>query len=500
VTDAWQQLAVLGTARGTVPPPAPHPLLEALFGALAWDDRESALLSAAALVAAARAAGATVLTGATTNVACEPDAAELPPSLASRRLRAMLGGEQPRCLREWLEVAAAAGRIVAPRDLPALLDRGSQQSELREAIGRVIGARGRWLARRDARWQWVAGEVEPGADAWETGSLAERRRWLVVTAARNPAGAATALMATWKDENGDSREALLAAVADRPHESLAEWLTTKVLVDRRAAIRDLARRALLRLPGSPFVSRAIERATPLVTVQGLLRKKLVVTMPAAFDPAWRADGIEEKPPEGQGPRAFWTRQLLALVPLDHWLAKFRIDAATFFAWNRDDESHEVLSLAVIDGQQLLPTPAGAVAFTKALLVGDRWPRLAPSRFDFVTAWLRELPADAAAAVFDELLDAPADDLATFVLLRSPRTPAMRDRTKLVHAIESALDRPQRSSPEAEQLAVAVPGELVDTTLARLVARPTLSSAAEAFVRTLEFRRACLTAFRDPTSP
>ena len=43
------------------------------------------------------------------------------------------------------------------------------------------------------------------------------------------------------------------------------------------------------------------RAEALLTFhRGFLSKKLEITLPAEFDAAWTADGLEEKPPAGVG--------------------------------------------------------------------------------------------------------------------------------------------------------------------------------------------------------
>ena len=69
--DAWRAIVRLGSARRPSPPAAPHPTLARAFASLDWSQGERALLDAAALVAAARAAGAEALQGAQRSQPCE---------------------------------------------------------------------------------------------------------------------------------------------------------------------------------------------------------------------------------------------------------------------------------------------------------------------------------------------------------------------------------------------------------------------------------------------
>jgi hypothetical protein len=85
---------------------------------------------------------------------------------------------------------------------------------------------------------------------------------------------------------------------------------------------------LATLPQTGLARRMRERAEAmLICPRSFLSKKLEVNLPAAFDEAWAADGIEAKPPAGQGEKAYWTQQILALVPLQHWVEKFALDPA-----------------------------------------------------------------------------------------------------------------------------------------------------------------------------
>jgi hypothetical protein len=498
--DAWRSLVMLGTDRAGTPVAPPHPLLARPFEGLDWNDKEGAFLAAASLWAVASAAGAAAADGATTPAPCPPESAPVAPPAAARALAAMLSGVERACLPEWLALAAERGLIAPARRLPALLDLGARETALREGVRAVVGARGRWLARREASWEWVAGDATPDDVAWETGTLPERVRWLKLRAAADPAAAGEALRAVWDAEDGDGREALIGALADRPCASLAAWLEERPLRDRRAAIRAAARALLAQLADAPFTARAIARATPLVGVEGLLKKRLVLRPPEAFDPAWRADGVEEKPPTGLGPRAYWARQLLAPVPLAHWERRFGVDAATLFAWNRDEDSRRDLAAAFVAGESLRPTAAAAVAFAKSFLVPDGWPLLVGEREEFAAAWFPRLPAAAATAAAAALVAAsPADELIPQLLLRRA-LPSLPDPRVLRAPVAAVLDRPHAVASTGESLAAALPFSALPDLLALFASRAALASSVEAFVRTAEFRRSLRAAFAAPEAP
>jgi hypothetical protein len=501
--DPWQALLLLGTARAAAPlPPPPHPLLASTWQQLASAPRELAVLHAAALLAAARGAGALPMRTPELAPACPPDPAPVWPAPAAERVRRMLAGEQAACLREGLQLAAAHGLRSTARDLPALLDRGRTEVALRQAIGAVLGERGRWLARSEPHWQWALGTAMALPDSvWHEGAIHERQAWLRQRHDSDPAAAAAALAATWADEAGEARELLLAAIVQPPHPAAAAWLERCALRDRRGAVRALARSALLRLPDTPLRARAVARATPLLRVEGRgAQRRVVLTLPAAFEPDWQADGIDEKPPKGTGPRAHWARQLLAMVPLQHWLDTFGCDGEQWFQWNRDDDSRDVLRLCAVDAIVLGASPALAVAFTRALLLGDQWPVPAGDRRTFVREWLAALPGQAAAAVLAELAGRfPGDELFGELLLSQGAVDA-GDPAAIADGLLQWLQRGRLTREQAAQLGAATPRAAIPRLLQTIAAMPDLPGVVEVFANTLDFRQTLLTAFAGPTKP
>lgn len=495
--DPWTSLLLLGTARANAAPPPPHPALAAAWHRLPWTQRETAVLHGTALVAAARLAGAMPRPGAESPAPCPEDATQCCAPAAAELLRRLLAGEHAACLREWLQLAATQGCRAAHRDLPALLVLGAQRHDLRAAIGAVLGERGRWLARQHEPFAWALGSSRNLPDeVWQTGAPAERVAWLRACHERDPAAALAALAATWSHETGEQREQLLPAITTTPHAGAAEWLEQIALRDRRGAVRQLAQRALLRLPQSALAMRARQRVASLLRLEGLLQKRLVVTLPAAFDPAWQADGVDEKPPGGIGPRAHWARQLLGMVPLSHLLATFKAKPEQLFAWNRDEDSRDVLRLAFVDAARFDTEPAIAVAFVRNQLLGDRWPVAAGPRLPWAREWLAQLPPAAASAAIATIAEhLLGDELFAELLVHGP-LPAV-DARATAAGLLAVLQRGRTTRSEAAAMAAHAPAATVPMLQQQILALPQLPSALEAFAQTLDFRQALLQTFAAP---
>ncbi|MFI6480734.1 DUF5691 domain-containing protein [Nonomuraea sp. NPDC050663] len=231
---------------------------------------------------------------------------------AADRLAAILAGEHPRLLPEWLELAAAGGRRVPPHQLPELLDKGQRDRSIREHLGVLAGQRGRWLAGRNPAWAYLL--EEPTGEAWELGGSADRRAHLKALRAADPGEARRLLESTWEQETPDDRAAFLElfdtglSLADEPFLEAA-------LDDRRREVRQQAANLLAKLPGSALAARMAERVRQCVTVG---RSEIVVIPPLECDRVMERDGVRAKPPAGTGERAWWMQQLIARAPLSIW--------------------------------------------------------------------------------------------------------------------------------------------------------------------------------------
>jgi len=293
-------------------------------------DPAGAALTAAALFDAAQRAGG-----------LRPEPVILPPpapddpapelsAAGAEILAEVLAAGDREVLVDLLELAGGAGvRAPAPA-LPALLALAAPNRALREPVAAVLGARGRWLAAQHPEWRRVvdaAAAVLP-PDAWETGFLAERVAWLREQRVADPAAAREVLAAAWPRENGDDRSALLGALAVRLAPA-DEVFLQQALDDRRADVREQARRLLARLPSSAFVARAVDRAS---TVLSEHHGEIVVALPPPPDAAARRDGLTPVPPEpAVGEAAWWLFQVVARAPLWLWLGRLGETASEIVA-------------------------------------------------------------------------------------------------------------------------------------------------------------------------
>lgn len=496
----FTQALLLGTERLSVPPAPPHPLLAAAWAQLDWAGaKESALLDAAALVATTRSAG----TCATASIpALEPAPAETRAVVSSRAvavLRRLLPEECRALLPEWLELCAARGLIVSPFYLRSLFNLATDDT-LRALVRQVAGERGRWLARQNPEWVWLtSGDAAQPLDAatWETGTTDERVIWFTQLRAKAPDEARTQLEKTWAEEIPDFRETILEAM--RPGLSVAdEPFLTRLLKDRRKGVRTGAQALLATLPASAFAGRQRARAEALLTLhRGFLSKKLEITLPAEFDAAWAADGLEEKPPAGVGAKAFWAQQILALVPLDHWVKKFDLEPdklielagkssdwadLLFAAWyrsaqlHRDADAAAVLIRPILARQKPVTPGVAPLAAATSLLAlcsdAKKW-QLATEIADFT--W-------------------PALPL----LLGQPRP--HEARALLAHLTASLRDGYNPGGSPAAVLAARRVSPELHAEAARLLARDNgLSKPAEAFLHALELRANLHAAFTQPPS-
>ena len=328
VWDVIVQRALLGTERATGTSPLQSPEeLKSLLDRLDASDSERVLLAAAAVVGTYAAAGRLPTRPPTppiTQAVAEADDLTAAPPRVVRFLTTMLGGVNDEVLREWLAAVAARGWRVPTAILPALLDVGRSAPYLREAILPVLGARGRWLAARNEDWSYGAEHPLPpdGAlrAAWDVGTPDERAAILAHARGRDPALGRTLLESTWKEEPPAQRAAfveLLSVGLASEDEAFLE----QALDDRRQEVRRAASQLLKRLEGSALVTRMKVRAQNALrfkTGKLLRRAEIVVDPPATLDADMVRDGIEKKPPQGMGERAWWLAQIVAAVPPSTW--------------------------------------------------------------------------------------------------------------------------------------------------------------------------------------
>lgn len=335
---SWPQLlrvALLGTRQSGEPVPA---VLGAADTATTNEDREKQVLLTAGALALMRRAGYQ-LPAATVAAPAPAPPDPLPPLglLGTACLQRMVVDELfVDLLPNYLRQVAAAGRRVPDSLLAHLLRHATQSTETAAVLEPVAGTRGRWLASLNPEWQGLL--ASPDADAlnlqrWETGTLAERRAWLLARFGQDADAARALLLAALPTEPAKVQETLLEILAHHLHPDTEPVLET-LLRARGQEVRRQAATLLVQLPGAALVERLWARAAPLLQVKrtllGLGNKTLEVTLPATWDKSWLADGIEEKNDQyayaiagyqnatAVGAGAVRLGNMLALLPPSRW--------------------------------------------------------------------------------------------------------------------------------------------------------------------------------------
>lgn len=498
--DPLLSAALLGTARLTALPPAPDPALAATWQAIGMGNPAAAVLQALAMTRAMKRAGVKAAAAPECDEACPEEARpELPPAAIDAGMR-LLKGEFPELLPEWLRLAETSGRVAPGRVLPELLAAATKERSLRSAARGIAGERGRWIARRRAEFAWLLEETAVPDHAWDDGLPAERLAWLRQTRAAEPERAAQAIAASWSGEEPAMRENILRVVAADPQPCDEPWLEALGSKDRRQDTRDLAAAALSQIAGSAFRQRAIDRVRGLVKIERRLLKRVIVAEPpAAFDPGWAADGLKEKPPQGTGEKAWWLRQAVALVPLADWPELLGCTPDELFSLSVDGDWREPLLLGWLDSARRLPSralPEHSLAF---IATREPWPAAALPKHLVLAGVLEAMPAAARVTALDAIAKHLPPLLALDLFARIGEAPPAGAGKALLGLLDQAVAAHPASltRPQARALAVCVPHDGIQARLVAISKLPELSTAAEEFATTLEFRRTLLSHFATP---
>ena len=491
---SFHQIALLGTERMATPPAAPHVALDLAWQTLDWAaDRERALLDALALFGAARTGAGLPGRQAITGGGADSDSRPFAPAAAAALLPQLLDGEMRPLLAEWLEWCARAGCAIPPIYLPRVF--AAIAPGERDALGCVIGERGQWLLRANPVWHGLlSSDVGLPDDTWDVGTPAERMAWLRARRRSDPAAARELLRKTWADEPADFRELALPELA-QGLSSADELFLTSCLADRRKEVRQTAQRLLARLPASALAMRMRERALALLSYQrGFLSKKLEVVRPAAFDPTWKSDGVEEKPPTGVGEKAFWVRQILACVPFSELRTRTGLKASELLPLAMKSEWSELLCDAWYGSLSVAPDAELAVELFRTVFGnGGKLPGgLAPAA---VVSSL--LPLCAESQRWSLALDHVGQSMTAWLCLpHLSGSPDPRQAAGLLGILAPAIrdGAVPGGSPQAVLVARRLPSELRDEAV-RLVTRENgLTKTAESFLRAFDLRAAMRTAF------
>lgn len=499
-SDPLIAAALLGSARMTALPPASDPSLEPTWRAIATENPAAAILQALALTRALHHAGTRTQTAVDAGSPCLPESREPLPVGAVDALLRLLKGEFPEAMPEAFRLALASGCVVPGRLLPELLTAATKDHTLRPAIPLLAGERGLWIARRQPKFFWLLEGAIVADDAWDGSYPALRIAWLRHTRATDPTRAAAAVSAQWPGEDASMRESILRVVAESPQPCDEVWLETLALKDRRQDVRELAAVALSSLTGSGFRERAIARVRERVKVElRLLKRIIAVNPPDTFDPAWEADGIKEKSPQGTGEKAWWLRQMISLVPLADWPGMLGVKETELFTLSIDRDWQEPLLLGWIDSARRMPGRTLAPQFLTFIAKLDPWPTTAAAKEMVMAALLDALAPAERFGMLDGVARELPLHLALDLLARCGEPPPDGKG----RGILALLDAASLSNPtgfirqQARALAVCIPHDGIQPRLEALAKLSELSAAAEEFATTLEFRRSLISHFKLP---
>lgn len=237
-------------------------------------------------------------------------------------------------------------RLVPPALLVAALNTESFRQYSPGNLA-LLGERGRWLAQQNPDWQSVLAPQLPAEDlgAWETGTLAQRKRFIGQLRQTDATLARQLLGAALPAEPAATQAALLGELAPTIEADDAALLTS-YLPSKSKEVRQTVAPLLVRLPQSELLERLWQRAVPLLNPKRPLlgHNKLLVVLPEGWDKSWQADGIEQKTTsiEGGGERAGWLGQLLSLLPPSRWTAHLGVLADELLNLAADSEWHTLL--------------------------------------------------------------------------------------------------------------------------------------------------------------
>ena len=394
IWPATVNAALLGTDRSGLALPRVDGLLgdACTLLAQAESDPSAALLRVAAAASVYRRGGwAPARSTEPTPAPCPPDPRPVCTPAAASLLRRIMRGEHESLLGEWLAVAARRA-VRAPADaLPSLLDLGRREAGLRSVVLSAAGTRAVWLAGFNDDWSYaVAGE---NADAlvatFETATGAARLAALQQLRRVDAERARAELEKTWAQETPTDRAAFAGTLGEGLSPADEPFLE-RALDDRRKEVRQQAASLLSKLPTSALVTRMTERARSLMSLgmESLLRRvRIDVTPPPAADAAMVRDGVEAKPPQGLGERAWWLAQILAAVPPSTWTSAWSLEPEALLKAASGHEWHDALVTGWLIATERHRDEKWAAALwehAERARVDSRWEAASPERV-FTTA-------------------------------------------------------------------------------------------------------------------
>jgi hypothetical protein len=413
--------ALLGTEKRPFESSAATGPIAALLSKAAEGGRERALLAAAGALTVYRRAGLRPTMAEGRPIVPVPD--EVLPTCspaAAVALAKAIDGDYSMVLDEALRALADRGRLVPAELLPPLLNTGGRDQSVRGLLPAVVGERGRWLARLNPAWDYLASSgAEDPQTRWASGTRAERLEALGVLRRLDPAAGLALLGSTWTQESGEDRADFLKALAEGLGDGDEPFLEG-ALDDRRKDVRITAADLLARLPGSGLMQRMAERTRPLIRVESrLLRRRLVIDLPIECDPGMVRDGVVPKPPRGMGERSWWMEQSLGATSLETWTKALSLRPDQVVALAVDSDAMEALERGWSRAARRQDNAEWAKALAWTFGDRDAIAAMPPGhREEFAMAALRRSGFDASTAELLQVVPGPWSEALGLLVLSS----------------------------------------------------------------------------------
>lgn len=486
---------IIGSDKISELPPAPHPCLVSCWQEIQLQPTPSNLLAAAALEASLVKSGVLPVSDLPEEPACPEEVRPWIPAELSPSLSRLLDGDFAMLLPEWLQLAIESQVIISPRFIPRLLDLADRDRALRPHVSTASGQRGTWLAQHLKRsdWLWRAEQDKTNRNSvWQEGNLQERIDWLRDLHSENPSEASKLISIAWSNESPDFRESIAKISATSPKEEDHIWLESFALKERRRTTYEYAITALMQIPSSNFAKRQVARAESVLMLQKKLTGSLItLSLPEQFSSELAADGIQEKNPTGISPREWWALQIVARVPLTHWLKIFDWSPKQFNNIKLHPDYADSIANAWAESAARFPPNECSFELLGRLLQAQP---ATTSRNESITRIFSALPPkDLPIWLETKSLQA---DLAVKLILDSEATLHHQHQPKLYETLTQSLynEKIYMDRRQAASLAGRIHPESINLTLQNISKLNKVTNATEHFASALEFRVSYLNQF------
>ncbi|PBC38388.1 hypothetical protein CJ178_29165 [Rhodococcus sp. ACPA4] len=241
------------------------------------------------------------------------------PASAITHMTSLLETRSP-SLPEWFEVAETYRYVAPAPTVPALMEAARTHLEHREALLRLAGPRGQYLADHNPAWAQLRRVGSRRDELWLSPDPDDRLAWFDYIRTVDPALATEELDIAWDNEPADLRREFLSRLSVGLGEHDYDILE-RGLDDLSPPVRERSIQLLRQLPESPFAERMATRAHTWVRLETKpLRPRLVIRLPGSLDDKAPRDGIEDVGAQYKGIGKWWLRQVVTATPLALWEA------------------------------------------------------------------------------------------------------------------------------------------------------------------------------------